>query len=125
MTKKTETANYWNGWLAMHTKKFCDYPASNTVMRADWARGFGDAVREQKAGKVWYKSNTMKAGMICLVVGGFIILYGRFVEGGESLISAGSGVSISGLLSMFLRTALKTEPVHWSNSAQPKWYSGQ
>ncbi|GAG04970.1 unnamed protein product [marine sediment metagenome] len=109
----------------MHTKQSCDYPANKIVMRADWAKGFGDAVREQKAGKVWWKSNTMKAGMICLVVGGFIVLYGRFVAGGSSLISAGSGVSISGLLSMFLRVALKTEPVHWSNSGQQQWYSGQ
>ena len=121
-----KVAEYWEGWQACQIRQTCNYDKDEAGMRDHWAEGFANAVAEQRAGKVWWKSNTIRTALICLTAGIVVLLYGRFSGNGagNEIMSAGGGMSVGAILSMGLRKMINDSPVHWSGGSQ-QWYSGQ
>ena len=115
-----KTAEYWEGYQAHQIRQPCKYEAKDQTRRDIWAWGFAAAVQEQKAGKVWWKSNTFRTALICLIAGIVVLLYGRFSGNGlgDEIMSAGGGMSVGAILSMGIRKMLNDSPVYWSGSSQ-------
>lgn len=110
-----KSAAHCEGYLAFQTRKECRYTPEQADLRIDWAAGFMEALGEFRSGKRWWKSNTFRTAIVCMVAGIVVILLGRFAigdAGGNNMMMAtGSGISIGSILSMFVRTAIRSEPV--------------
>ncbi|MFA5056498.1 MAG: hypothetical protein WC485_00155 [Opitutaceae bacterium] len=120
MMAKRKTAAYWEGWLAAQTRQPCKYSedqAEDTDDRDQWADGFAAAVKEGKAGKVWWKSKTIQVAGILAAVGVGMIVWGKFSGGSESgmMMGAGGGMTVSNLVSILLRT-ITDQPVYFGGS---------
>jgi len=127
MTTKEEnhkTAEFWEGYLAVQTRRDCKYPPDKAEQRREWAKGFAAAVGEGKDGKVWWKSKTIRVGVVCVVIGIGLFLFGQFTANGSSdlMRGAGGGITLSSLLNVFLRT-VTNDSVHWGGGGgyTPSW----
>jgi len=85
-----KTAEFCDGYQAWRTRGFCDY--KEPEQRRLWAEGFMFAYGEAKEGKSWYRSKTIWAGAVLIVVG---FLLWRFGGMGDGLMSAGAGVGLT------------------------------
>lgn len=128
MAKQTpkKPAGYWDGFLSLTTRQSCKYPEDKASLRQEWADGFADAVAEQRAGKVWWKSNTIRTALICLTAGIVVLLYGRFGGNGagNEIMSAGGGMSVGAIMSMGIRKMINTTPLYGGGGGT-SWYKGQ
>jgi len=118
----SDKAEFWEGYQACTTKQSCKYTPEKPDLRKEWARGFAAAMVEQKAGKVWWRSNTFRTAFICLAAGACVVLYGWFSGVSSDLISAGGGMNVAAILSMGLRKMLNDTPVYWSGKTN--YYQG-
>ncbi|MCK9569814.1 hypothetical protein M0R72_12795 [Candidatus Pacearchaeota archaeon] len=112
------SAAYFDGILGFRTRQVCRYTEQGD--KDDWADGFASALAEEGASKVWYRSKTFQAALICLGVGLLIVAFGRiggFANGtGNMMMSAGGGMTLGSVLSMFLRVALQgNSPLTFGN----------
>ena len=119
-------AAYWEGYQAHQIRQPCKYAEGKTHLRRTWADGFADAVAEQRAGKVWWKSNTIRTALICLTAGIVVLLYGRFGGNGagNEIMSAGGGMSVGAIMSMGIRKMINTTPLYGGGGGT-SWYKGQ
>lgn len=105
-TGSSKSVEYWEGWQAFGLHKQCTY--SDPKQRKDWAKGFADAVNEDRGSKVWYKSKTLIVGIALLVVGTALIIYGSFVGKEHMIIGFGSGITVSSIMMTALRLITST-----------------
>lgn len=98
---RRKSAAYWEGWQAVEQHRTCSY--TELKDREEWARGFSDGVDEERGSKVWYKSKTMIVGLVLLMVGAGVAVYGVAGGGGQVYTGFGSGVGSSSLLMTALR----------------------
>jgi len=117
-------AEYWEGHQAFTTRQPCKYPEDKLELRQAWAEGYAAAVVEQRAGKVWWKSNTIRTAMVCLTAGIIVVIYGRFfgtMGNGNEIMSAGGGMSVGAIMSMGIRKMINDTPIYGGNNS---WYKG-
>ena len=119
MSKAIPTFAHWEGYTTAQTRKPCRF--TDPAEQAQWAAGFSQAVSEGRAGKVWYKSNTMRVALILGAVGVLMFAAGQYSGGttGNVVMAAGGGMSLSNLLSMFLRATITSSPVVLRNGSLP------
>ena len=115
-----KTAAYCEGMTAFRLGRDCKYAPDAATDRADWAKGYLDAWTKDVDAKVWWKSNTLRAAIVCMVAGIVLVgvgKYGSFTgsETGNMVMSSGGGMSLGSLLSVFVRTALQSSPVTWTS----------
>ncbi len=119
MTNMEKTAAYCEGFLAYQTRKECRYTPDQPELRTEWATGFCAAVAEDRESKVWYKSKTIWAGIVCLVASIVVAVYGLAASNngpaGMMMAGAGSGMGASSLIFTALRLITK-EPVSFNGS---------
>lgn len=109
------TAAYWEGWTCFRINQPCKYDLDKQPERTDWALGFAAAVNDDKHSKVWYTSRTMWAGIICLVVGMGMLVYGlnyhtniAGLPTGQSYGAVGAGASMMATSLIFTALRLVT-----------------
>ena len=113
--KPIHSAAFWEGWQSFHTRHDCKYQ-NDEEDRCDWARGFGVAVEQHKAGKVWWKSRTFQVGLV--LAGAGVALYFLGQHSGYSnmpMSAVGGGLTAMSLLQMFLRTVTQM-PMYFGGS---------
>ena len=95
------TAEFWCGWNAFRVKATCSY--TDDLQKQRWAEGFHLAYLEHKLGKVWWKSKSLWAGCVLILIGCALWRFGS--GNGSGLVTAGfgGGMTASSVLLMFLR----------------------
>lgn len=120
-------AEYWEGFTSASTRQPCKYSEDKLELRQAWAEGFEAAVVEQRSGKVWWKSNTIRTALVCLTAGIIVLLYGRFfgtVGNGSEIMSAGGGLSVGAIMSMGIRKMINDTPIYGGYGGGTSWYRG-
>ncbi len=112
-----ETAEYWEGYQSQQTRQVCKYDLEKEKHRNEWARGFACAIAEHNAGKVWWRSNTIRTCAIGIVIGVVVVLYGKFSGNGSAdiVMGVGGGMMGSSLFGMVIRKLLNDTPVYWNS----------
>jgi hypothetical protein len=101
----SKSAAYWEGWQAVELHRQCQY--TDLKGRREWSKGFADGVIEMRGSKVWYKSRTMIIGIVLLLIGIGLFVYGIY-SGGSTMIGAGAGTTASSILMTALRLISST-----------------
>lgn len=118
---------YCEGQMAAQTRQPCRF--TDSALQQQWADGYSAEVSRSRQGVPWWKSNTIRAAMILGGVGVVMILTSHFIPeqtGGNSMLAAGGGMTVGGLLQMFLRAALRTEtPVYWGGGYGQTYQTNQ
>lgn len=111
---RSRTAAYWEGWSAAGTRTPCRF--TDPQQQRDWSRGFAAAVSHEAESKRWYRSRTVWAGIVVLVVGLVALAFGYLSgvgNGGGPYMAAGGGLTASSLLFTALRL-ITDKPVGWA-----------
>ena len=98
--RRTKTAAYFEGYQAVSLRQQCQY--TDKPNRDDWARGFKAGLVALKGSTVWWKSRTILVGVVLLILGLGIAVYGLVVSE-NAYTGFGGGISSVSLIMAAMR----------------------